>query len=139
MFKNLPSTSDSILAMEWADYEPHFKVLESTTLTADNITEWLSGWSALADKLDEQYTRLFVATTQHTTDEDIEKRFNHFVEAIQPQARIAEQKLKEMLLSSGLQPANFKMGLKVRPASTVTKFARSRSTVKTPVVPGATA
>ena len=112
MFKNLPSTSETILAMEWADYEQHFKVLESTTLTADNVTEWLSGWSALADRLDEQYTRLFVATTQYTTDEAIEKRFNHFVEAIQPQARIAEQKLKEMLLASGLQPANFKMGLK---------------------------
>lgn len=33
-------------------------------------------------------------------------------EAIQPQARTEEQKLKEKILASGLQPANFKMGLK---------------------------
>ncbi len=112
MLKNLPSTPNAIVAMEWADYEPHFKALQSTKLTTENVNEWLLGWSALADRLDEQYTRLFVATTQYTADEEIEKRFNHFVEAVQPQARTEEQKLKEMLLASNLQPGNFKMGLK---------------------------
>ena len=112
MPKNLPSNPEAIIAMEWADYEPHFKSLQSTQLTSEDVDEWLLGWSALADRLDEQYTRLYVATTQHTSDEEIEKRFNHFVESIQPQARTEEQKLKEKLLASGLQPANFKMGLK---------------------------
>jgi len=70
------------------------------------------GWSALADRLDEQYTRLFIATTQFTNAEELEKRFNHFVESIQPRARTEEQKLKEKLLASGIQTANFKMGLK---------------------------
>ena len=112
MLKNLPSTPDAILAMEWKDYETHFKVLQSTELTSENVNDWLLGWSDLADRLDEQYTRLFVATTQFTEDNEIEKRFNHFVEAIQPQARTEEQKLKEKILASGLQPANFKMGLK---------------------------
>jgi oligoendopeptidase F len=112
MIKNLPSTPDAILEMEWGDYEPHFKALQLTQLTSENINDWLLGWSALADRLDEQYTRLFVATTQFTNDEGIEKRFNHFVESVQPQARTEEQKLKEKLLASGLQPENFKMGLK---------------------------
>jgi len=112
MIKNLPSTPNAILEMEWIDYEPHFKALQSTQLTSENINDWLLGWSALADRLDEQYTRLFVATTQFTNDEEIEKRFNHFVEAVQPQARTEEQKLKEKLLASGLQPENFRMGLK---------------------------
>ncbi|MDO9301801.1 MAG: M3 family oligoendopeptidase [Anaerolineales bacterium] len=112
MLKNLPSTPDAILEMEWVDYEPHFKSLQSTQLTSENVNDWLLGWSALADRLDEQYTRLFVATTQFTNDEGIEKRFNHFVESIQPQARTEEQKLKEKLLASSLQPDNFKMGLK---------------------------
>ena len=112
MFKNLPSTPDAIIAMEWADYEPHFKELLFSELTSEDVNEWLLGWSALADRLDEQYTRLFVATTQYTNDEEIEKRFNHFVEFVQPQARTEEQKLKEKLLASGLQPQNFKMGLK---------------------------
>ena len=112
MLTNLPSTPEAILKMEWDDYEPHFKSLQSTQLTSENVNDWLLDWSALADRLDEQYTRLFVATTQFTNDEGIEKRFNHFVESIQPQARTEEQKLKEKLLASGLQPANFKMGLK---------------------------
>jgi oligoendopeptidase F len=112
MLTNLPSTPEAILKMEWDDYEPHFKSLQSTQLTSENVNDWLLDWSALADRLDEQYTRLFVATTQFTNDEGIEKRFNHFVESIQPQARTEEQKLKENILSSGLQPANFKMGLK---------------------------
>jgi oligoendopeptidase F len=112
MLKNLPSTQEAILAMEWSDYEPHFKALQSVELTAANVGEWLSDWSALADRLDEQFTRRFVATTQYTTDEEIEKNFNHFIESIQPNARTEEQKLKEKLLASGLQPANFKMGLK---------------------------
>jgi oligoendopeptidase F len=109
---NLPSTPEALLVMEWADYEPHFKALQSSQLTSENVNEWLLGWSALADRLDEQYTRLYVATTQFTNDEGLEKRFNHFVESVQPQARTEEQKLKEKLLTSGLQPASFKMGLK---------------------------
>jgi len=112
MLKNLPSTPEAIAAMEWAGYEPHFKTLQSLDLTAENVHDWLLGWSALADRLDEQFTRLYVLTTQFTNDETIEKRFNHFVESIQSRARIEEQRLKEKLLASGLQPANFKMGLK---------------------------
>jgi oligoendopeptidase F len=112
MIKNLPATPEAILAMEWIDYEPYFKSLQSTELTKDNIAGWLADWSAIADRLDEQYTRRFVATTQYTADEEIEKNFNHFIESIQPNARTEEQKLKEKLLASGLQPANFKMGLK---------------------------
>jgi len=112
MLKNLPSAPDAMLAMDWADYEPHFKSLQSIQLTAENVNDWLLGWSALADRLDEQYTRLFVATTQYTADKEIEKRFNYFIESIQPQARTEEQELKEKLLTSGLQPENFNMGLK---------------------------
>lgn len=112
MLKNLPSTPEAILKMEWADYEPHFKLLEETQLTIENSDDWLLGWSALADRLDEQYTRLYVATTQFTNDKEIENRFNHFVEDIQPQSRVEEQKLKEKILASGLQLKNFQMGLK---------------------------
>lgn len=112
MLKNLPSSADAIIKMEWADYEPHFKILQASTLTAENINEWLMGWSDVADRLDEQYTRLYVATTQYTNDKEIENSFNHFVEAVQPLARTEEQKLKEKLLDSGLQPKNFNMGFK---------------------------
>ena len=52
--------TEAILAMEWSDYEPHFKALQSVELTAANVGEWLSDWSALADRLDEQFTRRFL-------------------------------------------------------------------------------
>ena len=112
MFKNLPTTVEAILAMGWSDYETYFKDLQARDLTSSNLDEWLVDWSAVADHLDEQYTRLFVATTQYTNDEEIEKRFNHFIESVQPQARVEEQKLKEKLLASGLESPHFKMGLK---------------------------
>lgn len=112
MFKDLPVTVDAILAMEWSDYEPYFKDLQARELTASNLDEWLLDWSAIADHLDEQYTRLFVATTQYTDDTEIENRFNHFIETVQSPSRVEEQKLKEKLLASGLESPNFKMGLK---------------------------
>jgi oligoendopeptidase F len=112
MFKNLPTTAEAILAMEWSDYEMYFKDLLARELTASNLDEWLIDWSAIADHLDEQYTRLFVATTQYTNDEEIEKRFNHFIESVQPPSRVEEQKLKEKLLASRLESPHFKMGLK---------------------------
>ena len=112
MFKNLPTTVEAILAMEWSDYETYFKDLLARDLTSSNLDEWLVDWSAVADHLDEQYTRLFVATTQYTNDEEMEKRFNHFIESVQPRARVEEQKLKEKLLASGLESPHFKMGLK---------------------------
>ena len=34
MLTNLPSTPEAILKMEWDDYEPHFKSLQSTQLTS---------------------------------------------------------------------------------------------------------
>ena len=112
MFKDLPTSAEAILAMEWSDYEMYFKDLLVRELTASNLDEWLIDWSAIADHLDEQYTRLFVATTQYTNDEEIEKRFNHFIESVQPPSRVEEQKLKEKLLASGLESPHFKMGLK---------------------------
>ncbi|MFZ5879947.1 MAG: M3 family oligoendopeptidase [Chloroflexota bacterium] len=112
MFKDLPTTAEAILAMEWSDYETYFKELQARELTQASLDEWLLDWSAIADRLDEQYTRLFVATTQYTNDEEIEKRFNHFIESVQPPSRVEEQKLKEKLLASGLESPHFKMGLK---------------------------
>ena len=112
MIENLPSTAEAIIRMEWADYEPRFKDLESHELSAFNVEQWLREWSALAACLDEQYARLYVGTTRNTADSAIENGFKHFVEVVQPQARAQEQKLKQKLLASGIQPAGFSMGLK---------------------------
>jgi hypothetical protein len=60
-------------------------------------------WSALG-QLDEQYTRLFVATT-HLPMMKKSKQFNHFVESVQPQR--GPNKI-ERKISQASQPDNFK-------------------------------
>lgn len=81
--------------------------MESTELSAANVEQWVRDWGSLASRPDEQYTRLYVATTRNTADLEIEERFKHFVEAVQPQVRAREQRLKQKLLASGLMPAGF--------------------------------
>ena len=110
-FNSLPTDSKSILAMQWADYEPFFINLEKRDLTEGNVQAWLDDWSTLASTVDEHYWRLYIDTTLYTADEEIDKRFNKYIEDIQPLAKIAEQKLKSKLLDSGLSPKGFETGL----------------------------
>jgi oligoendopeptidase F len=109
----LPSDAKSILTMTWADYEPCFQELEIRELTAASIQAWLDDWSILAATVDEQYWRLYIATTVNTADEGVEERFNQYIESIQPAAKTAEQRLKDKLLASGLSPKNFSTALRM--------------------------
>ena len=40
-YKSLPTEPESILALQWADYEPYYRELEARSLTKENIDEWL--------------------------------------------------------------------------------------------------
>ena len=111
MTQGLPSSPEMIINLEWADYEPHYSALESPVLSQANIEQWLMDWGQVSSYLDEQYTRLYVATTQNTENKEIEQRFQHFLDVVQPAARAADQKLKQKLLESGLQPAGFHVAL----------------------------
>ena len=112
-FKTLPTNTQSILAMAWQDYEPYYNDLESRKLDASTIDAWLDDWSTLASYVDEQYTRLEAATTQHTADEDLGVQFDRFLDDVQPSVKAADQKIKEKLLASGLQPDGFEIALKM--------------------------
>ena len=63
--------------------------------------------------MDEQFTRLQILTTQHTADEEIQKRYTDFIDQIQPHAKTADQKLKEKLLASGLQPEGYTIAFRM--------------------------
>lgn len=115
-FQTLPKDKDSILALTWNDYEPYFNDLESRPLTHENIETWLDDWSRLAETADEQYWRLFIATTVNTADPAIEEAFNRYIENLQPAVKTAEQKLKDKLLASGLSPKSFETGLRMMKA-----------------------
>lgn len=110
-FKSLPIESDSILALQWTDYEPYYSNLAERTLSADAIEEWLDDWSILAATADEQYWRLEIATTVNTADKDMEERYERYTQDIQPKAKTAEQKLKDKLLASGISLKGFETAL----------------------------
>ena len=109
----LPRDAESILALTWSDYEPFYHQLESRPLSSDTIDAWLDNWSRLAETADEQYWRLYIATTVNTADPDAEAAFNKYIEHLQPTIKIAEQKLKDKLLASGLSPKGFETALRM--------------------------
>lgn len=112
----LPRDAESILALTWSDYEPFYHQLESRPLSGDTIDAWLDDWSRLAETADEQYWRLYIATTVNTADPNAEAAFNKYIEELQPAIKIAEQKLKDKLLSSHLSPKGFETALRMMQA-----------------------
>lgn len=108
----LPSKSVDILNSTWADYEPYYRELVQHPIDQNNIGTWLTDWSSLKDVISEMYARLNVAVTLDTLDEEAEIRFNAFLENVYPAAQSADQRLKEKLLASGLEPHGFKIPLR---------------------------
>jgi oligoendopeptidase F len=75
-FQSLPTSAASILAMKWPDYEPYYQELEARQLKEENLQSWLNDWSQLAATVDEQYWRLYIATTVDTADKQVEEQYN---------------------------------------------------------------
>ena len=111
--QSLPVDAKSILALSWSDYQPVYEELEARPLSEETVDAWLKDWSRVAETADEQYWRLYIATTVNTADPAIEEAFNHYLENIQPLVKTAEQKLKARLLSSGLSPKGFETALRM--------------------------
>ena len=112
MLKNLPATLETLIAWTWTEIEPHYKDLESRPITAANVDAWLSDWSSIGERIEELYARLSVATSINTADKEADERMNHFLDDIFPNVMAAEQKLKEMLLASKLEPKGFNIPLR---------------------------
>ena len=99
--------------MTWADYEPYYNDLIARPLNASTLDSWMEDWSALAACVDEQFTRLQILTTQHTADEEIQNRYAGFIDQVQLSVKTVEQKLKEKLLASGLEPKGYTVAFKM--------------------------
>jgi len=112
MLKSLPSTAQELIDWTWDQVAPHFQDLESRPLSAGNVDEWLTDWTRLGEKLEELYSRLSVATSVNTADKEADERMNRFLDGIFPNAMAAEQKLKEKLLASQLEPKGFEIPLR---------------------------
>ena len=107
-----PKTAKELLTWEWSNFEPIYQELASRSLTAQTLDAWMADWSRLTEHIDEMYWRLYAAHTRFTADELIDKQYNHFLEDIYPKYRAAEQKLKEKLLASTLEPKGFEIPLR---------------------------
>ncbi len=80
--------------------------------TKDNVNAWLADWSSVGERLEEMYSRLAVATSTNTADKEADARMNNFLDTIFPGVMACEQKLKEKLLASKLEPAGFDIPLR---------------------------
>jgi oligoendopeptidase F len=109
---SLPKATDEILAWTWPQIEPHYKELSARPLSATDVNTWLEDWSHVTERVSEMGQRLYVATTVNTADAQAEERYKSFLDTIQPSSEAEEQKLKEKLLASGLEPAGFAIPLR---------------------------
>src|SRR5450830_1343730 len=112
MLKNLPATSQDIIAWTWPAIEPYYIELQSRPLSASSVDDWVADWSSVGERLEEMYSRLAVATSINTADKEAEARMNAYLDGIFPNVMAAEQKLKEKLLASKLEPNGFEIPLR---------------------------
>ena len=112
MFAELPTVPEAFSHWRWEDLEPYYRELQRRPVSAESVATWLGDWSRLSEVVHELYTRLYLATAQDTTDKAAKARFHRFLEEDYPQVEEAEQRLKEKLLASGLEPEGFAIPLK---------------------------
>ncbi len=96
----------------WGQIEPHYQQLLGTSLTSQNVTLWLKDWTRLNDLISERYARLNLAANQDTNDPAAERNLVEFLDQVYPKVKAIEQKLKEKLIASHLEPAGFAVPLR---------------------------
>jgi oligoendopeptidase F len=103
----LPATGQEFGAWTWEQIAPYYDDLQARAVTADTVDAWLRDWTSIGALVDELNTWYSIATTVNTADSETQSRYTNFLDNIQPQAAAAEQRLKEKLLATGLEPAGF--------------------------------
>lgn len=109
---SLPDHISAFMAWTWEQIQPHYEALIAEPLDDGTLDGWLRDWTRLNDLISERYARLNVAVTSDTTDPSAEAAYNNYLDNIRPNAQVAEQKLKEKLLASGLSPTGFEAPLR---------------------------
>ena len=112
MFSSLPDNAIPLLEWDWSQIEPYFQDLVNRPLNEGSLSVWLDDWSQLSKLMDESYWRLYDATTIDTTDEASAQRYGRFLDQIRPSYKLEEQKLKEKLLASGMEPTGYEIPLR---------------------------
>ncbi|MEA3336986.1 MAG: M3 family oligoendopeptidase [Chloroflexota bacterium] len=85
--------------LDWETVQPYVDQLLAEPLGADSVEPWLKKWSGLVSVIDETEAQIYRDVTENTADEAAEERFKQYIEVILPQTSIANQALKQKLLS----------------------------------------
>lgn len=109
---SVPQTVQEFMNHTWEQIEPRYQELAARPLTSANVTDWLKEWTRLSELVDERRSRLHVATTQDTADTEAQQRFLSFMGEIYEPIQAADQRLKQKLLDSGLEPEGFEIPLR---------------------------
>jgi oligoendopeptidase F len=111
MFEQLPAQLDELMTWKWAQFAPYYEELNKRSLNADTLEQWMQDWSLIGKHASELYNRIYIDVSCNTADKEIEQRLHDFMDNIFPALEAAEQKLKDRLLDSGLEPDNFDIQL----------------------------
>lgn len=111
MFHSLPHDAKALLNWSWADMEPYYADLAQRDISQDTVMSFLADWTRIGDLVEEIFSRMHVATTVNTADEDAEKRFHSFLDQAYPKLEEAEHGLKQKLLKADVSVQGFDMPL----------------------------
>jgi len=112
MFDSLPGDATGMLDWSWARFEPYYRELAGRSIGPDTVENFLADWTRLSELVDETYSRLYVATTLNTADEEAVAGYHRFLDEIYPNAEEADQKLKEKILDQETVPAGFEIPMR---------------------------
>ena len=112
MLNALPQEATAMMEWSWPQIEPYYRELAGRALTRESVGAFMRDWTRLNERLDEVFNRRYVATTVNTADKESEQKFHRFLDEIYPGMQTAEQKLKDKLVQSGLQPPDFELPLR---------------------------
>ncbi len=102
--KNLaiPNSIDDINPPRWETFKPFFESLQETEIASEDRRSWLENWSELLSLLSEAINWIYIQKTIDTTNEEVERAFLDYIENVAPHVQVADQALKERLLSLDL-------------------------------------
>lgn len=98
VFSTFPQSIDEIDPRRWETFAPYFDELLERPLTNSNIREWLNDWSRLLRLYEESGAMIYVEKSLDTADTEKEQAFLDYIHNVEPNARVADQALKERLL-----------------------------------------
>jgi oligoendopeptidase F len=115
LFDTLPAlsaTGESFGTWPWAKIAPYYEDLVSRQLDAASVEEWLADWTRIGSLVDEASNRFTIRTTTNTADTQAQREYTTFLEEILPKVMEAEQRVKQKLLASGLEPSGLELPLR---------------------------